>query len=251
MKRTVFITGATSGIGEALATQLADLSYRLILCGRNQQKLKSLQELLSKTTEVTTLTFDVSDKTQVFSAVESLDRSWQQINVLVNNAGNAHGLAHLEYADMTDLEMMMDSNVKGIIYVTKAVVPLMKKQSGGHMINISSIAGKQTYENGVTYCASKKAVEALSEGLRLELADYGIKVSNIAPGAVHTNFSMVRFKGDKNKSDTVYDGYEALAANDIADLITYILQAPKHVNIADVLILPAAQVSATKIIKNK
>lgn len=131
MKRTVFITGATSGIGEALATQLADLSYRLILCGRNQQKLKSLQELLSKTTEVTTLTFDVSDKTQVFSAVESLDRSWQQINVLVNNAGNAHGLAHLEYADMTDLEKMMDSNVKGIIYVTKAVLPLMKKQSGG------------------------------------------------------------------------------------------------------------------------
>ncbi|MDO5608600.1 MAG: SDR family NAD(P)-dependent oxidoreductase [Capnocytophaga sp.] len=249
MKRTVFITGATSGIGEAVARQLAELPYRLILCGRNRKKLDELQISLGKITEVTTLCFDVADKKSVFSGVESLSADWKNIDVLINNAGNAHGLATFADADLTDLEAMIDINVKGLIYVTKAVLPQMNATKNGHIVNLSSIAGKQTYENGVVYCASKKAVEALSEGLRQELVGQGIKVSNVAPGAVNTNFSAVRFKGDTAKADAVYAGFEPLLAEDIADVITYILQAPPHVNVADVLILPKAQASGTKIVR--
>lgn len=249
MKRTAFITGATSGIGEALARQLAMLPYRLILCGRNKAKLTQLQDELGKHTDVITLCFDVSDKEAVFSAVAGLPDAWKNIQILINNAGNAHGLATFTDADLDDMEAMIDSNIKGLIYVSKAVLPLIKEQMNGHVVNISSIAGKQTYEKGVVYCASKKAVEALSEGMRLELANYGIKVSNVAPGAVHTQFSMVRFKGNQALSDNVYKGYEPLTASDIADLVSYILQAPSHVNIADVLVLPKAQASATKIVK--
>ncbi len=249
MKRTTFITGATSGIGEAVARQLAMLPYRLILCGRNQAKLNQLQAELSKFTEVITLCFDVSDKEAVSSAIAGLPEVWKNIQILINNAGNAHGLATFIEADLNDMEAMIDSNVKGLIYVSKAVLPFLKEHMEGHVVNISSIAGKQTYENGTVYCASKKAVEALSESMRLELANYGIKVSNIAPGAVHTQFSMVRFKGNQVLSDNVYKGYEPLTASDVADLVTYILQAPPHVNIADVLILPKAQASATKIVK--
>ena len=249
MKRIAFITGATSGIGESLAYQLSSLNYKLILCGRNKHKLQSLKTDLSSQTEIITLNFDVREKDAISEAINSLPAEWQKIQVLVNNAGNAHGLAHFKDAEIQDLEDMIDINVKGVMFVSKAVIPLMLKQKPGHIVNISSIAGKNTYKNGVGYCASKKAVEAISEGLRLELLDQEIKVSNIAPGLVETNFSMVRFKGDEDRSKSVYEGYNPLQAKDVANLIVYILEAPEHVNIADVTILPKAQASSTDLIK--
>lgn len=249
MKRICLITGATSGIGEAIAYQLSALNYKLILCGRNQKKLDELQDDLSTQTEIITLNFDIRDKEDVLEAIHTLPDKWKKIQVLINNAGNAHGLAHFDEADLEDLDAMMDGNVKGMMYVSKAVIPLMKENSPGHIINISSIAGKNTYKNGVIYCASKAAVEAISEGLRLELLDKNIKVSNVAPGLVATNFSMVRFKGDEERSNAVYSGYTPLIANDIADLIVYMLKAPEHVNIADVTILPKAQGSSTDLFK--
>ncbi|MDO5654525.1 MAG: SDR family NAD(P)-dependent oxidoreductase [Flavobacteriaceae bacterium] len=251
MKRICLITGATSGIGEALAYQLSSLDYKLILCGRKQSKLDKLQSDLSSQTEIITLNFDVRDREDVLEAIHTLPDEWKKIKVLINNAGNAHGLAHFSEAEIDDLNAMIDINVKGLMYVSKAAIPLMIQNAPGHIINISSIAGKNTYKNGVIYCASKKAVEAISEGLRLELLDKEIKVSNIAPGLVETNFSMVRFKGDETRSKAVYEGYTPLSANDISDLIVYILQAPTHVNIADVTILPTSQASSTDLIKRK
>lgn len=245
MKRICFITGATSGIGEALAYQLSALNYRLILCGRNQEKLATLQNDLASQTEVITRNFDVRDNKAVLDAINSLPDAWKQIQVLVNNAGNAHGLAHFNDADVTDLDAMIDGNVKGMMYVSKAVIPFMIENAPGHIVNISSIAGKDTYKNGVAYCASKSAVEAISDGLRMELLDKDIKVSNVAPGAVETNFSMVRFKGNEERSKEVYSGYQPLTAQDIADLLVYVLEAPNYVNIADVTILPKAQASST------
>lgn len=250
MKRIAFITGATSGIGESLAYQLSTMDYKLILCGRNQQKLDRLQSDLSSQTEIITLQFDVRNKQAVYDAVNSLPEEWKRIQVLVNNAGNAHGLAEFNDAMMQDLEDMIDINVKGVMYVSKVVIPLMIENAPGHIVNISSIAGKSTYKNGVGYCASKKAVEAISEGFRLELLDKNIKVSNIAPGLVETNFSMVRFKGDEERSKAVYTGYDALQAKDVSNLIIYVLEAPAHVNIADVTILPKAQASSTNLVKD-
>lgn len=244
MKRTCLITGATSGIGEALARQLSKLEYKLILCGRNEDKLNALDKELSKSTEIITLNFDVRKRADVFDNINSLPNNWKNIQVLINNAGNAHGLSYFNEADLDDIDTMIDGNVKGVMYVSKAVIPFMIENAPGHIVNLSSIAGKETYQNGVGYCASKKAVEAISIGLRKELLDKNIKVSNVAPGAVETNFSLVRFKGDAQKSDAVYKGYQPLIAEDISDLITYILEAPAHVNIADVLILPKAQASA-------
>ena len=249
MKRICLITGATSGIGESVAYQLSTMNYKLILCGRNEQKLQQLQEELSNQTKIITLNFDVRDREDVQEAIQTLPDEWQQIQVLINNAGNAHGLAHFNDADMEDLEAMIDINIKGLMYVTKATIPFMIKNAPGHIVNISSIAGKETYQNGVGYCASKRAVEAVSEGLRKELLNKNIKVSNVAPGLVETNFSMVRFKGDEEKSKAVYDGYQPLTATDISDLIVYILQTPDHVNIADVTILPKAQASSTDLYK--
>lgn len=240
MKRTVFITGATSGIGMATAKKLAS-NYRLILCGRRQNRLDEIQEELAEITEVKTIQFDVRDKEAVFHAVENLEDEWKNIDILINNAGNAHGLAPFDTADLEDLEAMIDINVKGLIYVSKAIIPLLKKSTNAHIINISSIAGKEVYPNGATYCASKAAVESLSKGMRYDLLPYGIKVSNIAPGAVETEFSMVRFKGNQELSDNVYKGFEPLIGEDIANAIDYLLNQPEHVQIADVTILPKAQ----------
>lgn len=251
MKRICLITGATSGIGEAVAYQLSSMNYKLILCGRNQKKLDQLQEELSTQTEIITLNFDVRDREDVSEAIHTLPDNWKNIQVLINNAGNAHGMAHFGEAELNDLDAMIDINVKGLMYVTKAVLPYLTASAPGHIINISSIAGKNTYKNGVIYCASKKAVETISEGLRMELLDKNIKVSNVAPGLVETNFSMIRFKGDEERSRAVYTGYEPLTANDISDLILYILQAPAHVNIADVTILPKAQASSTDLFKTE
>lgn len=248
-KRTVLITGATSGIGKATAKKLAQ-DYRLILCGRRQERLDELKETLSSVTEVMTLNFDVRDKDAVFQAIEQLPEEWKSIDVLVNDAGNAHGLTTFDEADLDDLDAMIDINVKGLMYVSKAVLPYLKKSTNAHIVNLSSIAGKEVYTNGTTYCASKAAVESLSKGMRYDLLPYGIKVTNIAPGAVETEFSLVRFKGDVEKSANVYRGYIPLVADDVADTIAYALNVPAHVQIADVTIFPRAQAGGTTIYKN-
>lgn len=245
--KTVFITGASSGIGRATARLLAN-NYRLILCGRRTEKLIELQNELSSTpTHV--LTFDVSNKEEVFQAIESLPSEWQTIDVLVNNAGNAHGLAPFQDADLADLEAMIDINVKGVIYVTRAVLPFLEKSNEGHIINLSSIAGKQAYTNGTTYCASKWAVEALTKGMRLDFLPLGIKVTGIAPGAVETEFSLVRFKGDEDRASQVYKGYEPLQAENIAETIVFAIEQPAHVQLADITILPKAQADGITFLK--
>ena len=247
MKKIACITGASSGIGRATAQSLAKEGFDLILCGRRKERLEELQASLSVNSII--LTFDVSNQTSVIQAFESLPSDWKNIDVLVNNAGNAHGMSAIQEGDVSDWEAMMSSNVTGLLYVSKEVMKGMVARKSGHIINLSSIAGKQTYPNGNVYCASKAAVEALSAGMRQDLNPFGIKVSNVAPGAVNTEFSEVRFKGDQAKAEAVYAGFEPLVAEDVAELIRYIVLAPAHVNIADVTILPTAQASAFQILQ--
>lgn len=246
--KTALITGATSGIGKATAQKLAH-DFRLILCGRRQDRLEELAQELKSITDVYTLNFDVRDKKAVFEAIDRLPDGFKKIDILLNIAGNAHGLAPFHEADMEDLEQMIDGNVKGMIYVSKAVLPLMIPQPSGHIVNISSTAGKEVYTNGTTYCASKWAVEALSKGMRLDLLPLGIKVTNVAPGLVETEFSMVRFKGDKEKSDKTYAGFEPLTAQDIAESIYFAVTQPEHVQLADITILPKAQANSTQVLR--
>lgn len=246
--KIALITGASSGIGKATARKLAT-DFKLILCGRRQEKLNELAEELSKHTEVQILNFDVRDKKSVFEQINSLSAHFRKIDLLINNAGNAHGLASFQEADLEDLEQMIDGNVKGVIYVSKAVLPLMIPIGKGHIVNLSSIAGKQVYANGTTYCASKFAVDALSQGMRMDLLPLGIKVTNIAPGMVETEFSMVRFKGDEQRSKQAYSGFEALTAEDVAESIYFAVMQPEHVQLADITILPKAQSSGTTILR--
>lgn len=247
MNKIACITGASSGIGLATAKALSAEGYQLILCGRRLERLEALSKEL--TTDSYLLTFDVRDRNGVEAAFQSLPAAWKKIDVLVNNAGNAHGMSPIQDGDPADWDAMMHSNVDGLLNVTRMVIPGMIEHESGHIVNLSSIAGKQVYPNGNVYCASKAAVEALSQGMRQDLNAHGIKVSNVAPGAVNTDFSAVRFKGDQQKVDAVYAGYEPLVAEDIADVIRYIVTAPAHVNIADVTILPKAQASATQILR--
>ena len=247
MKKIACITGASSGIGRATAQSLAKEGFQLILCGRRKERLGELQASLAVNSIL--LTFDVSDQPSVIKAFESLPVEWKNIDVLINNAGNAHGMSSIQDGDVADWDAMMSSNVTGLLYVSKEVIKGMVERKSGHIINLSSIAGKQTYPNGNVYCASKAAVEALSAGMRQDLNPFGIKVSNVAPGAVNTEFSEVRFKGDQSKADAVYAGFEPLIAEDVAELIRYIVLAPAHVNIADVTILPTAQASAFQILR--
>ncbi|KQS32650.1 SDR family NAD(P)-dependent oxidoreductase [Dyadobacter sp. Leaf189] len=247
MSRIALITGATSGIGKATAELFADAGIDLILCGRRQERLDELADKLSSKVQVTTLLFDVRDKGAVLAMINSLSDDWKNIDILINNAGNAHGLGSLDEGDTNDWDSMIDGNVKGLLYVSKAVIPLLLEKGKGHIVNISSIAGKQTYPNGAVYCASKAAVEVLSEGMRLELTQHGIKVTNVAPGAVETEFSLVRFKGDEERAGKVYQGFDPLQAGDIADAILYAVNAPDRVTIADITILAGAQSTATTI----
>jgi len=246
--KTVLITGATSGIGKATAYRLAESKMQLIICGRRREVLDEIREDLSQLTPVISLCFDVSDNNQVIKAIESLPEDFQNIDMLVNNAGNAHGLDKIQDGNIDDWDKMIDSNVKGFLYVAKAVIPGMVKKSSGHIINIGSLAGREIYEKGNVYCATKHAVNAISKGMRIDLNKHNIKVSEINPGLVETDFSKVRFKGDP-KANKVYEGYKALQAEDIAEIIEFVISRPDHVNIADVLVLPQDQ--ATSSIINK
>jgi NADP-dependent 3-hydroxy acid dehydrogenase YdfG len=250
MSRIALITGATSGIGKATAEAFANLGIDLILCGRRQDRLNELSVKLSQHVKTITLLFDVRDYATVSQAIESLPQDWQAIDILVNNAGNAHGLSAIQDGDVADWDAMIDGNVQGLLYVSKAVIPSMVARRRGHIVNLSSVAGKQTYANGTVYCASKKAVEAISEGMRLDLTQHGIKVTNIAPGAVETEFSLVRFKGDENRAAKVYEGFDPLLSEDIANAVVYAVNAPARVTIADLTIYASAQ-SAPTIIHRK
>lgn len=249
IKRIALITGATSGIGEATARVLATNNFKLILCGRRKDRLQKLASELGTHTEVTTLSFEVRNQKEVASSIESLPAAWKEIDVLINNAGNAHGLDPIQTGSIEDWDAMMDINVKGLLYVTKAVLPVMTTRNSGHIINIGSIAGKEVYANGNVYCASKFAVDAVTKGMRIDLNAHGIKVTAIHPGLVETEFSLVRFKGDEERSKNVYKGFDPLIGNDIADLILFALTRPAHVVIADLVVLPTAQASATVVKK--
>jgi 3-hydroxy acid dehydrogenase / malonic semialdehyde reductase len=244
MNKIAFITGATSGIGRATALLLAQNGFDIIAAGRREERLQELQAAITNV-RVKTLVFDVRDKEAVQAAVAGLPEDWRQIDVLLNNAGNAHGLSPIQDGEEADWEMMLDINVKGLLYVSKAIMPLMIARKKGHIINLGSVAGKEVYANGNVYCASKFAVEAITQGMRIDLNKEGIKVSEINPGAVNTEFSEVRFKGDKSRADAVYQGFQPLMAEDIAEVILFVVTRPAHVNLADVIILPTAQASAT------
>ncbi|MDA9070535.1 SDR family NAD(P)-dependent oxidoreductase [Flavobacteriaceae bacterium] len=249
MDLTVFITGATSGIGKATAEFLAKHNYRLILCGRNQDRLKELKQTLGKQTAITTLQFDVRDKEAVFSAIESLPENFREIDVLINNAGNAHGMSSIQDGDINDWDAMLDINVKGLLYVSRAILPKMIEKNTGFIVNIGSTAGKEVYPKGNVYCASKSAVEAINKGMRMDLNQYNIRVSAIHPGLVETAFSDVRFKGDTERAKKVYQGYKALQPEDIAEIIHFVITRPYHINIEDLVVFPSAQASATIINK--
>lgn len=250
MSLTAFITGATSGIGKATAELFAKNQIRLILCGRRKERLEELQKTLGKLTDVTTLQFDVRNKEEVFSAINSLPDNFRDIDILLNNAGNAHGLSTIQDGDTDDWDAMLDINVKGLLYVSKAIIPKMIKRNTGFIVNIGSVAGKEVYPNGNVYCASKYAVNALNKSMRIDLNTYNIRVSAIHPGAVETEFSEVRFKGDTEKAKSMYAGYKALQAEDIADIIHFVVTRPYHVNIEDLIVYPTAQASATIMNKN-
>lgn len=249
MTKTIFITGATSGIGEATANILGRSSNKLIICGRRKERLEELKRKLAPKANVFTLSFDVRDKEEVSRSINSLPDDFKDIDVLINNAGNAHGLAPLQEGDMGDWDSMIDINVKGLLYVSRAIIPGMVERKSGHIINIGSIAGKEVYPSGNVYCASKYAVDALNKGMLMDLHQHGIKVSAIHPGLVETEFSKVRFKGDEDRAKKIYEGLTPLYANDIAEIIEFILSRPAHLNLADLLVLPSAQASATQVFR--
>ncbi len=243
-QKTALITGATSGIGRATAQNFAANGFRLILCGRRGDRLRELQAELAGT-DVHLLEFDVRDADAVQKAIGDLPDGFDRIDILVNNAGNAHGLDPVQSGDLADWDAMIDINVKGLLYVSQAVIPQMVARRSGHIINIGSTAAKEVYPGGNVYCASKHAVDAISQGMRMDLNPYGIKVGCINPGMVETEFSEVRFKGDRDRAAKVYAGFEPLRPEDVADIIYFTVSRPAHVNIADLIVFPTAQASST------
>jgi 3-hydroxy acid dehydrogenase/malonic semialdehyde reductase len=248
MEKTVLITGATSGFGKAIATEFAANGRDLIITGRRDERLEELAKSLAFThgVEVITLCFDVRSEKEVNDAIASIAEDYgHTIEILVNNAGLALGRGPIDTGLTEDWDQMIDTNVKGLLYMTKAIIPFMKANKKGHIVNISSIAGKEVYPGGNVYCASKHAVDALSKAMRMDLVDYGIKVTNIAPGAAETEFSLVRFKGDESIAKNVYNGFDPLIAQDIAELVYFVCTRKGHVSIQDLTVTPSAQASAT------
>ena len=250
-RKIVFITGATSGIGKACAEKFAANNCDIIITGRRNERLEEIAaQLIQKfNVEVLCLNFDVRDLMQVEKAISTLDERWKDIDILINNAGLSAGLNPIDKGIISDWEQMIDTNVKGLLYVSKQIMPVMTARCSGHIINIGSIAGKETYENGNVYCASKHAVDSLTKGMRIDLLKYNIKVTAIHPGAVETEFSLVRFKGDKQAADNVYKGFNPLTGADVAEVAYYITTLPDHVNINDLIIMPTAQANTVHIIK--
>ncbi|MDO7137273.1 SDR family NAD(P)-dependent oxidoreductase [Algibacter lectus] len=244
MTRTALITGATSGIGEATAYEFAKNGIKLIICGRRLERLNTIQKALERLTDVHILNFDIRNKQSVIDAIENLPKAFKNIDILINNAGNAHGLDPINEGNLDDWDAMMDINVKGLLYVSKAIIPQMTARKSGHIINIGSSAGKEVYPNGNVYCATKHAVLAITEGMRIDLNPFGIKVGAVNPGMVETEFSQVRFKGDP-AANNVYKGFKALQAKDVADVIYFAISRPAHVNLADILMFCTAQASST------
>jgi 3-hydroxy acid dehydrogenase / malonic semialdehyde reductase len=246
MNKIALITGATAGIGEATALLLAQNNFNLILTGRRAERLQLLKDKLATETksEVFPLNFDIRSLKETTDAINSLPNEWKNIDILINNAGLAAGMNTVQEGNVDDWEQMIDTNIKGLLYITRLVSPIMVKRGTGHIVNISSIAGKETYPMGNVYCATKHAVQSVTKGMRLDLLKHGIKVSSVAPGAVDTEFSIVRFKGDEEKANQMYKGFTPLNAQDIAESILFVITRPQHVNIDDILVMPTDQAFA-------
>lgn len=244
-RKTALITGATSGIGMATARLFAQNNIRLIACGRRKEQLEQLQKELQNQTDIHILDFDVSDKKAVFERIQSLPEAFSQIDILINNAGNAHGLDPIQNGNLDDWDAMLDINVKGLLYVSKAVIPQMTERGSGHIINIGSIAGKEVYPNGNVYCASKHAVDAINKAMQIDLNGTGVRVGAVHPGLVKTGFSEVRFKGNKERAKLSYESFQPLLPEDIADVILFAVTRPSRVNIADLLVMPTDQANCT------
>jgi len=250
MNKIIMITGATSGFGRATSIKFARNGFNVIIAGRRKDHLDELEKELTNTNiKVLSLNFDVRNRSEVETLINNLPAQWKNIDILVNNAGLAAGLSHIDDGDTDDWDTMIDTNLKGLLYVTRAVAPLMVARNSGHIFNISSIAGKDIYENGNVYCATKSAVDSLSRAMRIDLLKHNIRVTNIAPGMAETEFSLVRFKGDKEKADAVYNGIDALTAGDIAEIIYFCATLPAHVCINDLAVSPTQQAGVGKVYK--
>ena len=249
-KKIALVTGATSGIGRASAITLAKMGFHIIATGRRADRLEELKSEIPEGIDFLPLVFDVRDRETVTEILRNLPEKWKKVDVLLNNAGNAHGMDPIQSGNMDDWDAMMDINVKGLLYVSKAIIPGMCERKSGMIINIGSIAGKEVYPNGNVYCGSKHAVDAITNGMRIDLNPFGIRVVGIHPGLVETEFSLVRFKGDSARAETIYQGYEPLVAQDIADIIEFAVNRPAHVVLADIVVLPTAQGSAALVKKD-
>lgn len=248
MSKLAIVTGATAGIGESTARKLARIGFDLVLTGRRQERLERLKQQIENdyNINVQLLCFDIRDKKEVETAIEKIEKI-EELEILINNAGLASGLSPIHEGDNDDWEKMIDTNIKGLLYISRKIMPYMVKNKKGHIVNIGSVAGREVYPNGNVYCATKHAVDALSKAMRIDLLPHGIRVTQIAPGAVETEFSIVRFHGDEGKAKAVYNGFDPLLAEDIADAVIYAVTRPAHVNINDMLIMPTAQATATNI----
>jgi NADP-dependent 3-hydroxy acid dehydrogenase YdfG len=246
MNPIALITGATSGIGRATVLKMAANNYDMIITGRREERLVNLKNAIEKsyTAQVHILSFDIRNKQEVMEAIDSLPEKWKSIGVLINNAGLAVGLDHVQDGEIDDWERMIDTNIKGLLYITRKVAPIMIEKGNGHIINIGSIAGKEVYEKGNVYCATKHAVEALSRAMRIDMLEDNIKVTSISPGLVETEFSVVRFKGDKEKADNTYKGYTPLTGDDVAEVVVFTVNLPAHVNLNNIEITPRAQANS-------